>query len=275
MPFIGNQPALSYTSFAKQDFTTSATTSYTLDHPVTNENEIALFINFVRQEPTTAYTATNTTLTLTSATSATDDMYCVFLGKAVQTVNPPSGSVGLSQLSATGTKNATTFLRGDNTFAEAGGGIEEADMWRLTTDITANVDPIASNLERVDDASFAKIGTGMTVSSGIWSFPVTGLYQVTVNAALASNGDDNVSINIYATLNNSSYDHVANAWGGTDGGGAAGTNTGTAVAFVNVTDVSNVKVKFTVGSVGSGSSVLSDTNVTYTGFNFIRLGDSQ
>ena len=116
MPFIGNQPALSYTSFAKQDFTTSATTSYTLDNPVTNENEIALFINFVRQEPTTAYTASGTTLTLTSATSASDDMYCVFLGKAVQTVNPPSGSVGLSQLSATGTKSSSTFLRGDNTF---------------------------------------------------------------------------------------------------------------------------------------------------------------
>jgi hypothetical protein len=101
MPFIGNQPALSYTSFAKQDFTTSATTSYTLDHPVTNENEIALFINFVRQEPTTAYTATGTSLTLTSATSASDDMYCVFLGKAVQTVNPPSGSVGSSQVAST------------------------------------------------------------------------------------------------------------------------------------------------------------------------------
>ena len=121
MPFIGNQPALSYTSFAKQDFTTSATTSYTLDNPVTNENEIALFINFVRQEPTTAYTASGTSLTLTSATSASDDMYCVFLGKAIQTVNPPNGSVGLSQLSATGTKDSTTFLRGDNTFATAGG----------------------------------------------------------------------------------------------------------------------------------------------------------
>ena len=100
MPFIGNQPALSYTSFAKQDFTTSATTSYTLDNPVTNENEIALFINFVRQEPTTAYTASGTSLTLTSATSASDDMYCVFLGKAVQTVNPPNSSVGSSQVSA-------------------------------------------------------------------------------------------------------------------------------------------------------------------------------
>ena len=100
MPFIGNQPALSYTSFAKQDFTTSATTSYTLDHPVANENEIALFINFVRQEPTTAYTASGTNLNLTSATSASDDMYCVFLGKAVQTVNPPNGSVGTAQLAS-------------------------------------------------------------------------------------------------------------------------------------------------------------------------------
>ena len=98
--YIGNTPALSYTSFAKQDFSTSATTSYTLDHPVTNANELALFINFVRQEPTTAYSASNTTLTFTSATSASDDMYCVFLGKAVQTVNPPNASVGNSQVEA-------------------------------------------------------------------------------------------------------------------------------------------------------------------------------
>jgi hypothetical protein len=98
MPFIGNQPALSFTSFAKQDFSTSATTSYTLDNPVTNANELALFINFVRQEPTTAYSASGTSLTLTSATASSDDMYCVYLGKAVQTVNPPNASVGTTQL---------------------------------------------------------------------------------------------------------------------------------------------------------------------------------
>jgi len=106
MPFIGNQPALSYTSFAKQDFTTSATTSYTLDNPVANANELALFINFVRQEPTTAYSASGTTLTLTSATSSSDDMYCVYLGKAVQTVNPPNASVGTSQLADNGVTTA-------------------------------------------------------------------------------------------------------------------------------------------------------------------------
>ena len=101
MAYIGNTPAEAFSAFQKQDFTTSATTSYTLDHPVSNQNEIALFINFVRQEPTAAYTASGTTLTLTSATSSSDDMYCVYLGKAVQTVNPASGSVGSSQVAST------------------------------------------------------------------------------------------------------------------------------------------------------------------------------
>ena len=100
MPFIGNQPAESYSAFQKQDFSTSATTSYTLDNPVANANELALFINFVRQEPTTAYSASGTSLTLTSATSASDDMYCVYLGKAVQTVTPPNNSVGALQLAS-------------------------------------------------------------------------------------------------------------------------------------------------------------------------------
>ncbi|MDA9203607.1 hypothetical protein N9O38_00950 [Flavobacteriaceae bacterium] len=133
MPFIGNQPALAYTSFAKQDFTTSATTSYTLDNPVANANELALFINFVRQEPTTAYSASGTTLTLTSATASTDDMYCVYLGQALQTVNPPNASVGLSQLTATGTKNATTFLRGDNTFSVPAGGANTPAFFAYST----------------------------------------------------------------------------------------------------------------------------------------------
>jgi len=123
MPFIGNQPAESYSAFQKQDFSTSATTSYTLDNPVANANELALFINFVRQEPTTAYSASGTSLTLTSATASSDDMYCVYLGKAVQTVNPPNASVGLSQLTASGTKDATTFLRGDNSFATPDSGL--------------------------------------------------------------------------------------------------------------------------------------------------------
>ena len=158
MPFIGNQPAEKYSAFQKQDFTTSATTSYTLDHPVANQNELALFINFVRQEPTTAYTASGTSLTLTSATSSSDDMYCIYLGKAVQTVNPPSGSVGLSQLSATGTKDATTFLRGDNTFAEAGGGkINQVLNSVATVNTSSSSDVELFNLSITPSSTSSKI----------------------------------------------------------------------------------------------------------------------
>jgi hypothetical protein len=168
MPFIGNQPAEKYSAFQKQDFTTSATTSYTLDHPVANQNEIALFINFVRQEPTTAYTASGTSLTLTSATSSSDDMYCIYLGKAVQTVNPPSGSVGtaqladssvsLAKLSATGTKNSTTFLRGDNTFAEAGGGkINQVLNSVATVNTSSSSDVELFNLSITPSSTSSKI----------------------------------------------------------------------------------------------------------------------
>ena len=123
MAYIGNTPAESYASFETETFTVSATTNYTLSHAVTNENEIRLVINGVVQQPGSgkAYTASGTTLTLSSATASGDSMYAVYLGRALQTVNPPNASVGLSQLSATGTKDATTFLRGDNTFASAGG----------------------------------------------------------------------------------------------------------------------------------------------------------
>jgi hypothetical protein len=110
LAYIGVQPADAYTSFAVQHFTTSATTSYTLDNPVANENEIALFINNVRQEPGSsyAYTASGTALTLSAATSASDTMYCVFIGKAVQTVTPASGSVTNDMISYPLAKSGAT-----------------------------------------------------------------------------------------------------------------------------------------------------------------------
>src|SRR6056300_678422 len=50
----------------------------------------------------------------------------------VTTAKLADSSVSLAKLTATGTKDATTFLRGDNSFAEVpAGGITEADMFRL------------------------------------------------------------------------------------------------------------------------------------------------
>jgi len=100
MSYVGNTPALKYIDISVQHFSTSATTSYTLDESVSNENEIALFINNVRQQPggSYAYTASGTALTLSAATASSDTMYCVFIGKAIGTNTPPAGSVNTSEL---------------------------------------------------------------------------------------------------------------------------------------------------------------------------------
>ena len=104
MAYIGNTPAESFASFEKQVFTiVNSQTAYTLSHSVVNENDIRLVVNNVVQEPGSgkAYTASGTTLTLSAAlVNGTDEMYCVFLGRALQTVNPPNASVGSSQVAA-------------------------------------------------------------------------------------------------------------------------------------------------------------------------------
>ena len=132
MAYLGNAPARSFISFEKQVFTiVDSQTAYTLSHSVTNENDIRLVINNVVQEPGAgkAYTASGTTLTLSAAlTNGTDEMYCVFLGKAVGTVNAPAGSVAASQLAAdsvTAAKLNDDIISGQTELATAPASTDE------------------------------------------------------------------------------------------------------------------------------------------------------
>lgn len=152
-------------------------------------------------------------------------------------------------------------------------GITEADQWRLTTTITANVDPISANLERVDDATFAKIGTGMSVSSGVWSFPSTGLYKITVFMSGQPTPGDNVGLDIYGTADNgSNYDQLAGLFFGGDSSNPITVSNGT---FFNCTNISTHKVKFVAYSISAGSEISGSSTYNATSFQFIRLGDSQ
>ncbi len=93
MGYIGSIPADKFQTLQKQSFTTSATDTYTLSYAVTNPQDLALFINNVRQNPNDAYTVSGTTLTLSSAITGSDTMYAVFLGKSVETIAPALSSV--------------------------------------------------------------------------------------------------------------------------------------------------------------------------------------
>ena len=98
MPFLGSTPAEQYKSLAKQTITGDGSTSYTLNRSVTNEFDIEVFINNVRQEPTTSYSATGNTITFTAAVTASDSCYLIYQGQSIGTINPPTNSVGETQI---------------------------------------------------------------------------------------------------------------------------------------------------------------------------------
>ena len=154
-------------------------------------------------------------------------------------------------------------------------GITEADQWRVTANITANADPISANLERVDTGEFAKIGTGMSVSSGYWTFPSTGLYQVSCTFRAEIVPNDNIVLSTWTTPDNSTYTQIGLAIDAGDDSTPTGAGSASSNIFFNVTDTSTHKIKFRAESVASGSYFLGDTNVNNTYFTFIRLGDSQ
>jgi len=162
-------------------------------------------------------------------------------------------------------------------------GITVSDQWRLTTSFTGNADPIANNLERVDAPSgYGTIGSAMTESSGIFTFPSTGIYLVKFNinvntgAGTTPTVDGLCTSQILVTTNNSSYNIASRVSAGLHDTSGANTceNASETNALIDVTDTSNVKVKFKADSINSTTSVLGNTDHSRTYFTFIRLGDT-
>jgi hypothetical protein len=155
--------------------------------------------------------------------------------------------------------------------AAAGGGITEADQWRVTALITSS-QAITTNLERVDNPGFGKLGTGMSHTLGWWTFPSTGVWEVGLNFRFYIGSDDNVTSYIRISTDGGST-YSEGAYPGA--GGTTGDYQNTAGRqLVDVTDTSNIKVQFYVSSIGSGSYAVGDTNDSNTYFTFIRLGDT-
>ena len=186
MAYLGNAPARSFISFERQVFTiVNSQTAYTLDHSVNNENDIRLVVNNVVQEPGSgkAYTASGTTLTLSAAlTNGTDEMYCVFLGRAVATNKPGAGSVGTTELAAdavTGAKIADDAISDEHLDPTAITG-QTAETTMADDDLILISDTSASAaLKKMTKANFvsgvggtntpyfqAKLSTSQDVSNG-------------------------------------------------------------------------------------------------------------
>ena len=279
MAYIGKTPVIG--NFVKLDSITvvNGQAAYTMQNggvnftSYDNVNQFLVSLNGVLQAPTDSFTVSGSTLTFASNLSTGDVIdFVLVLGNSLDIGTPSDNTVSLAKLTATGTKDSTTFLRGDNSFAVPPlGGITEADMFRLTASLASNADPISSNLERVDDATFSKIGTGMTLSSGIYTFPSTGLYYITMNARINHSSGDTVVLDMQVSSDSgSSYDSTGIIAYYQTANDELGSNS----AFVNVTNASTFRVKFVASSITS-ATINASTDNNQTSFTFIRLGDSQ
>ena len=92
MAYIGLEPSNSFVSLKRQVITGDGTASYTLDHSVASVNDVAIFVNNVRQDPA-GYSISGTALTLGGTISSSDSCYVIFLGQALQTVTPDANTI--------------------------------------------------------------------------------------------------------------------------------------------------------------------------------------
>ena len=160
------------------------------------------------------------------------------------------------------------------------GGITMADQWRLTTDrnLSSITETIDANWERVDHSGYGSIGSAMTESSGIFTFPSTGIYLVTFNATMysVSRTQRYAGALISTTINNSAYNIVATSYfnGGVNSGNGV-YMCGEAKILFDVSNTTQRKVLFRsqIESATEGY-VAANTNENITYATFLRLGDT-
>ena len=201
---------------------------------------------------------------------------------AVQTADIANSAVTDAKISALTSSKLTGALPAISGAALTGitAGITMADQWRISNDrnLSGSSEILDANWERNDGGYFSQIGTGMTQSSGVYTFPSTGIYLVEYNLTMYS-----LSLTqrysgavIQVTTNNSSYAAQATSYfnaGVSHGSGCY--MCGECKIIIDVTDTSTHKVRFVAQSATPANAyVAGNSNEQITGVTFIRLGDT-
>ena len=220
--------------------------------------------------------ATGTDVTLGDAS----DTFTVPSGSAIVIASggdinvQSSGEIDIAS-GATLDVNGTIDLTGATKTGFPAGGLSYTQQWRLHTTFTGTTATISTNLEAIDlPLGFGIIGSAMTESSGIFTFPATGIWLVKGHFYYWQNG------------NGGSYYGTGHLWTTTDDGTyaeAAQCRTSdyyssygsmTVDYLFNVADISNCKCKFAITQGNSAGQIIGDTAVNKTYFTFTKLGDA-
>ena len=308
MAYIGVQPRLG--NFQACDaITTSSTATFNLlvggtaIFPQTAQHCL-VSLNGVLQAPISSYTISGSTIVFASALTSADSIdFITILGDTLDLGTPSDGTVATASVAAnaitgaklnTDTISAQTALTAEPAdtdeflVSDAGvlkridyslikaTGITEADQWRVTTNVNANTSgDIDANWERNDSTGATYIGTGLTESSGIFTFPSTGKYLINFQMALDVHGGDvNAEVLLKVTTNNSSYATAAFGLTGQSGSTDGVRQTVTNSHIFDVTNTTNCKFKFSTDGFSTSTRVVGDSGTQISGFHIIRLGDT-
>ena len=189
----------------------------------------------------------------------------------VTTATSFSGSgASLTSLPAANLTGTLPAISGAN-LTGISAGITDADQWRVTSNFSiSGAGDIASNWER-NDNMFDKIGNGMTESSGIFTFPSTGIWRIVACFNANATNIQYVGVNIKATTNNSSYAEIGQNYDSASG--TAFFMSIVAETIFDCTNTSTHKVKFAYNTQGN-TTFECDSNKQRSGVTFIRLGDT-
>ena len=177
-----------------------------------------------------------------------------------------------------GNLTATSLAGGNITSAVTGfAGIKEIDSWRITSNLTTNANgvfPATANWERDDTGQASQLlGTGMTQSSGVFTFPSTGIWWIIANGYVGTGTTGAYAgWGIQCTTDNSSYVFRGEAYTNTENGGEHSHCC--SMTFFDVTNVSTHKCRFVSNSATNGFSWHGTSTGNKTGAMFFRMGDT-
>ena len=149
------------------------------------------------------------------------------------------------------------------------------DQWRATTNtgVSQSTSTDVTNWERVDGTAFGTLNGGMTESSGVFTFPSTGIYKVEF-VPYFNDTESNNAIRgmIKMTTDNSSYSSIAQNQQGVPDVDTYNYGSVYVCALVDITNTSQCKVKFTVYSGYGNFDYNGDSTPNETYATFTRVG---
>ena len=180
---------------------------------------------------------------------------------------------------ADGSSNQAMVTNGSGALLFASLGVTMADQWMLTSNFSPGgaVSIVTSGWGRVSRTGYGSLGGAMTQSSGVFTYPQTGIYFVEYTAQLISTSAQRyLGGRIQTTHNNSSYAHAADVNTHCGLNNSYGTYMQITCSVIqDVQDVTQDKVRFCASAfTPSDTTLQGDSSRAATHVTFIRLGDT-